>query len=157
MSSQSASVTRPIPVPITTDKSQQRRSSRFIEGTEVTGPEIFEQTPGSIDLLFTILSEMDAHEAQRKHQQHSYRGSNSSVESFNSSTAVSPTTDFAMPKEKEGKRSLHFGRMSVDGSPRDLARYNQGETEATLSKKVKGRLRAWTVGKDRDVKPYSGT
>jgi hypothetical protein len=47
--------------------------------------------------------------------------------------------------------------MSVDGSPRDLARYNQGETEATLSKKVKGRLRAWTVGKDRDVKPYSGT
>jgi hypothetical protein len=154
MSSQSASATRPVPV--TTDQSRQHRSSKFIEGNEVTGPELFEQPPGSIDLLFNILSEMDAHEAQRKHQRNSHRGSDSSVDSFNSSTAVSPTTDFSMPREKEGRRNLHFGRMSVDGSQRDAARYNQGETEATLSKKVKGRLRAWTIGKDRDVKPYSG-
>jgi len=63
-----------------------------------------------------------------------------------------------MPKEKEGRRSLHFGRMSVDGRPRDVVGYAQGESETErLAKKVKGRLRAWTIGKDRDVKPYSGT
>ncbi|EPE25611.1 hypothetical protein GLAREA_01523 [Glarea lozoyensis ATCC 20868] len=158
MSSSTSSVSQPISVPVREVKTRPRRSSKFIEGVEVTRPEILQQTPSSNEFLFTILSEMDAHEQQRKHRRQSHRGSNSSFESFGSSTAASPTTDFSLPKEKEGRRSLHFGRMSVDGRSRDVTGYTQGETETeTIAKKVKGRLRAWTLGRDKDVKPYSGT
>lgn len=67
-----------------------------------------------------------------------------------------------MPAPKEGRRSINFGRMSLDGRPsREQLGYAHGESDAErLAKKVKGqvkgRLRAWTVGKDKPM-PYPGT
>ncbi|CAG8970649.1 hypothetical protein HYALB_00003403 [Hymenoscyphus albidus] len=123
------------------------RLSRFVEGSEVTRPEILQRTPTSNEFLFHILSEMDAHEAQRKRNPQSSRASNSSRESLE--TPVT-TTKHSMPPSREGHRSVNFGRMSLDGQP---GPEQLGESEATkLSRKmgtVKGRIRAWTVGRDR--------
>jgi hypothetical protein len=89
---------------------------------------------------------MDAIE-EKKHHGHSHRGSNSSVESF--SFSASPQAP---------RKSLSFARQSLDERPREVAGYAHGESDAErLAKKLKGRLRAWTVGKDREVKPYEGT
>ncbi|KAF4628732.1 hypothetical protein G7Y89_g9422 [Cudoniella acicularis] len=140
-----------------TSPNRPRRPSKFIEGTAATRPDILQRTPTSNKLFFSILSEMDAIESQRRNRGtgHSHRDSNSSVESFMSG---SPPTSFALPKQKEGRRSINFGRQSLDERPREEVGYAHGETDAEkLAKKLKGRLRAWTVGKERDVKPYPGT
>jgi hypothetical protein len=86
---------------------------------------------------------------RRKHQ---HRDSKSSVESFAStSPSKSPTAEFVLPKEKEGRRSINFGRSSLDERPKP------GEIDAEgVVRKFKGRLRALT-GASKDAKPYSGT
>lgn len=145
----------PLSLTPSTSPTRPRRPSRFIEGSAVTRPEILQRTPTSNELFFTILSEMDAIEGRKRG--HLHRNSSSSVASFASSSG-SPSTSSALPKEKEGRRSINFGRRSLDMRPREEVGYAQGETEAEkLAKKFKGRLRAWTSGKERAVKPYPGT
>lgn len=138
-----------------TSPTRPLRPSRFIEGSAATRPEILRRTPTSNELFFTILSEMDAIEGRKRG--HSYRNSSSSVDSFTSSSGVPPVPS-ALPKEKEGRRSINFGRRSLDMRPREEVGYAHGETEAErLAKKLKVRLRAWTGGKENAVKPYPGT
>jgi len=90
---------------------------------------------------------MDEHERRRT------RGSsNSSVESFSSSNAVSSPKEGLRRSEDVGRSVSNSGngRRSVDGHARE------GEG---LASKVKGRLRAFTGERRRDVKgfPYPGT
>jgi hypothetical protein len=139
------------------------RPSKFIEGSELTRPELLALTPTSNELFFTILSEMD--EFESKHKRGSHRGSQSSVSSTTSSHShshshsasftSSPTSPIQTVDRshtvKEGRRSINFGRKSLDDDKREA------HSEEKLASKFKGRLRALTGGKDRDVKPYSGT
>lgn len=137
------------------------RPSKFIEGSELTRPELLARTPTSNELFFTILSEMDEFESKRKRGSH--RGSQSSVSSTTSSHSHSHSASFSssptLPTQtvdrshtvKEGRRSITFGRKSLDDDKREA------HSEEKLASKFKGRLRALTGGKDRDVKPYPGT
>jgi hypothetical protein len=132
-------------------QTRPRRLSKFTEGSELTRPELLQRTPTSNSFFFTILSEMDAHEARRRSptSPHKHRNSNSSVESF----ASSPDKEREFERDaKEGRRSITFGRKSLDERPREMV--------SEIGEKVrgiKGRLRALTVGKTGDVKPYAGT
>jgi hypothetical protein len=94
---------------------------------------------------------MDAHEAKRRSPSspHKHRNSNSSVESF----ASSPDKEREYERgAKEGRRSITFGRKSLDERPREMA----GEIGEKV-RGIKGRIRALTVGRGGDVKPYPGT
>jgi len=88
----------------------------------------------------------DAMEKQRRHK---HRDSNSSVESFSFSNASPPTSDYSMPKAKEGRRSINF-----DDRPKMMQSMEDAEK---VVKKFKGRLRALTGGSNKDVQPYPGT
>ncbi|TVY84529.1 hypothetical protein LSUE1_G000618 [Lachnellula suecica] len=141
------------PTLVTSPTGRARRSSKFIEGSALTGPELLQRTPTSNEHFMTILAMEDAMEQQKRQ----HRGSHSSVESFASNTSPtrSPTNDFSPRKEKEGRRSINFGRSSMDERPKGLA---FGEIDAEkVVKKFKGRLRALTGGNARDVKPNPGT
>ncbi len=140
-----------------------RRLSKFTEGNELTRPELLQRTPTSNSHFFHILSEMDAHEARKRsptsppnqipshpQQQHSHRNSNSS-----STSSVESFGRRSLDKErerefgaKEGRRSITFGRKSLDERPLDIS---------GKMKVFKGRLRAFTGGLVGDVKPYPGT
>jgi len=96
---------------------------------------------------------MDAHEAAKRGSPHRHQNSNSSVESFASSS--SPDKDREREREfergmKEGRRSINFGRKSLDEKTREV---EVGEKIRVF----KGRLRALTGGRSADVKPYAGT
>jgi hypothetical protein len=105
---------------------------------------------------------MDAHEAARKHSPtspssnthgHNHGNSNSSstssVESFGSSSP-DKEREREFGGTKEGRRSITFGRKSLnlDDRPLDIGEKVRG---------FKGRLRALTGGRSGDVKPYPGT
>jgi hypothetical protein len=142
-----------------------RRLSKFTEGSELTRPELLQRTPTSNSHFFHILSEMDAHEA-RKHsptsppnpipthprQQHSHRNSNSSstssVDSFGRRSLDKERLGEMEFVAKEGRRSITFGRKSLDEQPLDISGKMKG---------FKVRLRAFTGGRVGDVKPYPGT
>ncbi|KAE9380541.1 hypothetical protein N431DRAFT_132299 [Stipitochalara longipes BDJ] len=152
---------RPSSPPRLRIQTRPRRMSRFTEGSELTRPELLQRTPTSNSHFFHILSEMDAHEAARRrsptspptqiHAHHSrdHRNSNSSstssVDSFGS-----PDKEREFSSVKEGRRSITFGRKSLnlDDRPIDIAGTMKG---------FKGRLRALTGGRSSDVKPYPGT
>lgn len=144
-----------------------RRLSKFTEGSELTRPELLQRTPTSNSHFFHILSEMDAHEARKHsptsppnqipshpHQQHrhSHRNSNSSstssVESFGRRSLDKERLGEREFGAKEGRRSITFGRKSLDERPLDISGKMKG---------FKGRLRAFTGGRVGDVKPYPGT
>ncbi|TVY58168.1 hypothetical protein LCER1_G001378 [Lachnellula cervina] len=124
-----------------------KRSSKFVEGSALAGPDLLQRTPTSIEHLQTILAMEDAME-RHKHQ---HRNSHSSIESLaSSSPSRSPTSEFSMPKEKEGRRSINFGRSSMDEQPK-------GDVDAEgVVRKFKGRLRALTGG-SLHAKPHPGT
>jgi hypothetical protein len=99
---------------------------------------------------------MDAHEARRRsptspetHEHHRNPKFNSSVESFSSGSSPDKERerDFERPA-KEGRRSINFGRKSLDERPSEVGEKVRG---------FKGRLRALTVGRGGDIKPYPGT
>lgn len=99
---------------------------------------------------------MDEHEEKRRKR----NNSNSSVESFSSSNGspTSPNMQTGM-KETAARRSVTFGRRSgemvrrsLDERPRE-----SGKGREMLADKVKGRLRALTGERRKDVKPYPGT
>ncbi|TVY92676.1 hypothetical protein LAWI1_G002363 [Lachnellula willkommii] len=126
-----------------------KRSSRFVEGSAFAGPDLLQRTPTSNEHFQTILAMEDAMERSK----HQHRNSHSSVESLApSSPSKSPASEFLMPKEKEGTRSINFGRRSMDERPklRDV------DAEGAV-RKFKGRLRALTGGSAPHVKPYPGT
>ena len=144
-----------------------RRLSKFTEGSELTRPELLQRTPTSNSHFFHILSEMDAHEARKHsptsppnqipshpHQQHrhSHRSSNSSstssVESFGRRSLDKERLGEREFGAKEGRRSITFGRKSLDERPLDISGKMKG---------FKVRLRAFTGGRVGDVKPYPGT
>ena len=135
------------------------RESKFTEGSPLTGPEILQRSPTSNQLFNNILSEMDEFDKKRKH-----RDSNTSVESLASSSgsnsSISHPQKTSIEKEfsspKEGRRSITFGRPSRR-SFEDRPRVQAIDGEGHLGNKIKGRLRALTGGKDREVKPYEGT
>ncbi|KAE8453546.1 hypothetical protein EG329_010407 [Mollisiaceae sp. DMI_Dod_QoI] len=137
----------------TIPRTHPRRESRFTEGSEVTRPDMLSHPSSSnTTLLITILSQMDEHESARRKRE---RGaSNSSVESFVSSTGIASVGN----SPKEGRRSVTFGRRSLDGREdfRD-ARDGVDGLGVGLASKVKGRLRALTGERRKDVKPYPGT
>jgi hypothetical protein len=150
------------PTPTTTSppklriQTRPRRLSKFTEGSELTRPELLQRTPTSNSHFFTILSEMDAHEARRRsptspetHQHHRNSNSNSSVESFSSGSSPDKEREREFERAaKEGRRSINFGRKSLDERPGEVGEKVRG---------FKGRLRALTAGRGGDVKPYPGT
>ncbi|TVY31021.1 hypothetical protein LHYA1_G000242 [Lachnellula hyalina] len=124
-----------------------KRSSKFVEGSALAGPDLLQRTPTSLEHLQTILAMEDAMEKHKRQ----HRNSQSSVESLASSPSGSPTSEFSMPKEKEGIRSINFGRSSMDERPK------LGEVDAEgVVRKFKGRLRALTGGSSH-VRPHPGT
>ncbi|RDL37234.1 uncharacterized protein BP5553_04667 [Venustampulla echinocandica] len=130
-----------------------RGSSKFIEGSEATGPDVLLRAQTSNKLLLKILSEMDAMECKQKptgrNPGHAHRVSSSSLESFASSSS-SRSKNTVLPKEKDWRRGLTFGRMSTE---RLREQYGNGEHDSeTLANKVIGRLRALTGG----ARPYPG-
>jgi hypothetical protein len=145
--------------PTTSPTTRPRRASKFTEGSPLTGPDILQRSPTSNQLFNNILSEMDEFDKKRKH-----RDSNTSMESLASSSGSNSSTSHpqhtSIEKElsspKEGRRSITFGRpsrRSLEERPRVQAIDGEGH----LGSKIKGRLRALTGGKDREVKPYEGT
>ncbi|KAL5317554.1 hypothetical protein ACEPPN_014649 [Leptodophora sp. 'Broadleaf-Isolate-01'] len=146
-----------------TPKTRPRRQSRFTEGSPLTGAELAQQTSDN-DFLLTILSQMDEHEKRKQRSE-----SNASTESFtftgrsrrgtgSSNGGGSPVQGEFVMKERVGRRSITFGRRSddvrrsLDERPKEFSENVEG-----LAMKVKGRLRALTGGKERNVKPYPGT
>jgi hypothetical protein len=131
-----------------------RRTSRFTEGTPFTLPDMQQQSSTTIEHFRSMLSEMDDYEKKHRH-----RESNSSVESFATSNGSSPRkmsagADFA---PKEGNRSIIFGRGSNDIIRRSMdERPSSIDIDQKLSK-FKGRLRALTGGREKDMKAYPGT
>jgi len=125
-----------------------KRSSKFVEGSALAGPDLLQRTPTSLEHLQTILAMEDAMERVK----HQHRNSHSSVESLaSSSLSRSPASDFSMPKEKEGIRSINFGRSSMEERPKI------GDVDADgVVRKFKGRLRALTGGSSH-VRPHPGT
>jgi hypothetical protein len=110
-----------------------KRPSRFIEGSPLTRPDLLKRTPTSHEQFLSILSEMDEFEKKRKH-----RDSSASVESLGSPTAQHAP----IIGKREVRRSFGSSRPSLDERSHD---------EEKLSRKFKGRLRAFTTGgKDRD-------
>jgi hypothetical protein len=136
-----------------------RRPSKFIEGSPVTRPDLLQRTPTSDELFHTILAEMDRCE-ERKHQ---HRGSSSSADSLTSphsggthAPQIKRNMESPSPieKPKEGRRSINFGRRSLDLTPQEES---EGNNKEKLTRKFKGRLRALTGGRERNVEPYPGT
>jgi len=136
-------------------QTRPRRLSKFTEGSELIRLELLQRTPISNSHFFTILSEMDAHEARRRsptspetHQHHCTSNSNSSVESFSSGSWPDKEGEREFEKVvKEGKRCISFGRKSLDERPSEMGEMIRG---------FKRRLRALTAGRGGDVKPFSG-
>lgn len=132
-----------------------RRESRFTEGDFNTTSDLAHSPPTQNELFFTILSQMDEHEEKRRKR----NNSNSSVESFVSSNGSPTSPNMTAPKETIARRSVTFGRRSgelvrksLDERPRET-----GNGREVLKDKVKGRLRALTGERRKDVKPYPGT
>lgn len=134
------------------DSETPRRSSRFIEGSPSTGPDLLERTASSAAHFNTILSEMDEYSARRK------RGStsNSSVSSSNSKGPISASDAAEAVTAYEagiasGKENTALKRQSTLVSrSRSTSEVNEIEesVRAKLAEKVKGRLRALTANKD---------
>ena len=132
-----------------------RRPSKFIEGSAATGPELLLRTPTTKQHFHTILAEMDkCEERKRRH-----RGSSSSVESLTShdiKRRMDPPYPAGQPKE--GTRSVNFGRRSSDVRPVAVKEEDgEGKNKEVLKRTIKGRLRALTGGRERNVQPYPGT
>ncbi|TVY42100.1 hypothetical protein LSUB1_G002076 [Lachnellula subtilissima] len=135
------------PTPSPSPTRNPKRSSKFVEGSALAGPDLLQRTPTSLEHLQTILAMEDAMEKHKRQ----HRNSHSSVESLASSSSRSPISEFSMPKEKEGIRSINFGRSSMDECPKP------GDVDAEgVVRKFKGRLRALTGGSSH-VRPHPGT
>ncbi|KAL2068791.1 hypothetical protein VTL71DRAFT_15129 [Oculimacula yallundae] len=165
----------PPPTTLPSSPSQPRRASRFTEGSPLTGAQLTQQTSDN-SFLLSILSQMDEHEASRREQNKQRSESNASTESFTftftgrsrrdtgsssggsnggSSNGSSPVQgEFTVLKERVGRRSITFGRRSLDERPKEIEGAGVGEG---LKGIFKGRLRALTGGRERNVKPYEGT
>jgi hypothetical protein len=146
----------PQPPPPTTTTRRPRRESRFTEGDIITSSDLHTQSPPTQnELFFTILSQMDEHEEKRRKR----NNSNSSVESFVSSNGSPTSPQMSAPKETIARRSVTFGRRSGELVRKSLDERPRGESNGreALADKVKGRLRALTGERRKDVKPYPGT
>jgi len=151
----------PVPVPVPVPSTRVLRLSRFIEGEPLSGAELLQQPPASNEFLVNILSEMDEFEKKRKHS-HSHSNSNSSVESLSSSNS-SPTTEIPAIVGNV-RKSFSFARSSLDEKERvwfprpSLDERDRPQGHEKLSQKFRGRLRAWTGGREREEKvlPYPG-
>jgi len=134
--------------------SRPRRTSRFTEGTPLTLPDMQQQSPTSIEHFRSMLSEMDDYEKKHRH-----RGSNSSVESLATTNGASLRKLSAGMEfvPKEASRNINFGTGSNEVLRRSMdERPSVVDIEQKLSK-FKGRLRALTGGRDKDMKSYPGT
>jgi hypothetical protein len=101
---------------------------------------------------------------ERKHQ---HRGSSSSADSLTSPHSggthapqikrnMEPLSPIEKPKE--GRRSINFGRRSLDLGPHFTPQEeSEGNNKEKLTRKFKGRLRALTGGRERNVESYPGT
>jgi hypothetical protein len=103
---------------------------------------------------------MDEFESKKR----KHRDSNTSVESLASSSGSNSSRSHPqdasierrLSNPKEGRRSVTFGRPGrLSLEERLMVQPTDGERH--LGSKIKGRLRALTGGKDREVKPYEGT
>jgi hypothetical protein len=123
-----------------------RRLSKFVEGSPATGAELLQQTPTSNELFLNILSEMDEFEKKRQHP-----GSSSSVDSLLLLSNGSPGKDRRKSSEREERRGTGGGRPSLD-AVREVVEEKKG-------KRIVGRLRALTGGREREGKGavYPGT
>jgi len=142
--------------PVAAPSSRPRRASRFTEGTPFTLPDMHQQSSSSIEHFRSMLSEMDDYEKKHRH-----RGSSSSIESLTPTTSPvarkSSTGNDAAAPQKEVGRSINFTAASGEGPRRSMdERPSLAEVEQKLIK-FKGRLRALTGGRDKDIKSYPGT
>lgn len=129
--------------------------SRFVEGDAVTGEEVVQRSRAdSNGHFYNILLEEDAH-AQRRRRSSSRSTSSSSSSSIPKQRKMSSRTNSSSNAREELGRKMGLGslRRSLDSSRPEI------KDEGKLSVKIRGRLRAWTHGHDRDVRtnPYPGT
>lgn len=150
--------------PSTPSPTRTRRTSRFIEGEPLTYPDLLSQPSSSNEFLVTILSEMDALERKRMREK---SNSNTSLESVSTPSSSSSTASSPIVGKPELQRSFGVARASLDdggdggrkglGARPSLDERSRPQAEEKLSTKIKGRLRAWTGGRDGKMAAYSGS
>ncbi|TAQ85703.1 hypothetical protein B7494_g5974 [Chlorociboria aeruginascens] len=134
--------------------SSPSRPSKFIEGSPLTGPDLWTRTPTTTEHFQRVLCEMDEMELEKQKRRH--RDSNASSTSSSASSLPSPSSAASLREpEFSGRAQAATTRRSLDGEGKFAAAASvRGGGRHRLG--IKGRLRALTVGSG-SASPKAGT